>query len=184
MSVQIIIDSAANVSDIIRKRLITIPMTVSFGDEEYIDGITIDHRSFYEKLEQSDVLPTTSQITPVAYEECFKKVVEAGDTAVVLTLSSKFSGTYQSAMIAAEDYAGKIYVVDTLAATLSIGVMAEQALRLVDQGMNAAEIAKQMEVQRDRVCLVADSAETKITTKKQKAQLHQQSPHQKQRILW
>lgn len=155
MSVQIVVDSAANVSDTIRKRLIIIPMTVSFGDEEYIDGVTIDHRSFYEKLEQSDVLPTTSQITPVVYEECFKQVVEAGDTAVVLTLSSKFSGTYQSAMIAAEEYAGKIYVVDTLAATLSIGIMAEQALRLVDQGIDAAGIANQMEELRDRVCLVA-----------------------------
>ena len=76
MSVQIIVDSAANVSDTIRKRLIIIPMTVSFGDEEYIDGVTIDHRSFYEKLEQSDVLPTTSQITPVVYEECFKQVMD------------------------------------------------------------------------------------------------------------
>lgn len=155
MSVQIIIDSAANVSDAIRERLITIPMTVSFGKEEYTDGVTIDHKSFYEKLEQSDILPTTSQITPTLYESYFRKIVEAGDTAVVLTLSSKFSGTYQSAMIAASEHTGKIFVVDTLAATLSIGIMAEYALRLVDQGMRAESIAEQVLMQRGSVCLVA-----------------------------
>ena len=155
MSVQIIIDSAANVSDAIRERLITIPMTVSFGKEEYTDGVTIDHKSFYEKLEQSDILPTTSQITPTLYESYFRKIVEAGDTAVVLTLSSKFSGTCQSAMIAASEYTGKIFVVDTLAATLSIGIMAEYALRLVDQGMRAESIAEQILMQRGSVCLVA-----------------------------
>lgn len=155
MSVQIIIDSAANVSDAIRERLITIPMTVSFGKEEYTDGVTIDHKTFYEKLEQSDILPTTSQITPALYESYFREIVEAGDTAVVLTLSSKFSGTYQSAMIAASEYIGKIFVVDTLAATLSIGIMAEYALRLVDQGMRAESIAEQILMQRGSVCLVA-----------------------------
>lgn len=155
MSVQIIIDSAANVSDAIRERLITIPMTVSFGKEEYTDGVTIDHKSFYEKLEQCDILPTTSQITPTLYEFYFRKIVEAGDTSVVLALSSKFSGTYQSAMIAASEYTGKIFVVDTLAATLSIGIMAEYALRLVDQGMRAESIAEQILIQRGSVCLVA-----------------------------
>ena len=155
MSVRIVVDSAANVSDAIRDRLIMIPMTVSFGNEEYIDGVTIDHRSFYEKLAQSDVLPTTSQITPIKFEEHFEKIVAAGDTAVVLTLSSKFSGTYQSAIIAAEEYTGKIFVVDTLAATLSIGIMAEYALQLVNRGLDAENIAKQIEEQRDRVCLVA-----------------------------
>lgn len=155
MSVHIMIDSAANVSENVSKRLITIPMTVSFGDEEYIDGVTIDHRGFYEKLEQSNVLPVTSQISPARYEEYFRDIAEKGDTAVMLTLSSKFSGTYQSAMIAAEKFKGTIFVVDTLAVTLSIGILAEYALRLVDAGMDAANIAREMEKQRDRVCLVA-----------------------------
>lgn len=155
MSVHIMIDSAANVSESISKRLITIPMTVSFGEEEYIDGVTIDHRGFYEKLSQSDVLPVTSQISPAKYEEYFREIAQKGDTAVLLTLSSKFSGTYQSAMIAAEEFAGSIFVVDTLAATLSIGVMAEYALRLADGGMDAESIAREIEKQRDRVCLVA-----------------------------
>lgn len=155
MSVRIIVDSAANVSQAIQYRLVTIPMTVSFGEENYIDGVTIDHKTFYKKLSQSDVLPTTSLITPSQYEVLFQKIVDEGDTAVVLTLSSEFSGTYQSAMIAAEIFPGKIYVVDTLAASLSIGIMAEYAIGLADKGMDAQSIAKEIERQRHRVCLVA-----------------------------
>ena len=155
MSVRIIVDSAANVSQAIQHRLVTIPMTVSFGKENYIDGVTIDHKMFYEKLSHSDALPTTSLITPSQYEALFQKIVDAGDTAVVLTLSSEFSGTYQSAMIAAENFTGKIFVVDTLAASLSIGIMAEYAIGLADKGMDEQSIAKEIEGQRHRVCLVA-----------------------------
>ena len=81
-----------------------VPLTVHFGDEEYIDGVTIDHRSFYDKLVETDVHPTTSQATPAAVMVQYEKVREAGDSAVVITLSAKLSGTYQSAVIAAGDY--------------------------------------------------------------------------------
>ena len=79
-------------------------LTVHFGQEEYIDGVTIDNKTFYEKLVESDVLPTTSQAAPNDFIKEFEKAKQAGEAAVVITLASRFSGTYQSAVIAAEDY--------------------------------------------------------------------------------
>lgn len=155
MSVKIITDSTVNVSPASLSRLCVVPLTVHFGDEEYIDGVTIDHKTFYEKLIESDVLPTTSQASPAAFAELFEKVTAEGDTAVVLTISSRLSGTYQSAVIAAEDYENKIFVVDTQSAAIGSGILAEMALRLADSGMDAAAIAKHLEQEREKVCLVA-----------------------------
>ena len=110
MKTRIIVDSTADLVPEIKARVYTVPLTVHFGQEEYIDGVTIDHRTFYEKLVESDVMPTTSQATPDAFIKEFEKARQAGESAVVITLASKFSGTYQSAMIAAADYEN-IYVV-------------------------------------------------------------------------
>ena len=155
MSVRIIIDSTADLTSEIKRKMTVVPLTVHFGEEEYIDGVTITHKEFYEKLIESDVLPSTSQATPAAFAAIFEEVVTAGDTAVVLTIASKLSGTYQSAMIAAEDYPGKIFVVDTQSATIAAGVLAELALQLADSGMSAADIAARLTEERENVYLVA-----------------------------
>ena len=96
MKTRIIVDSTADLVPEIKARVSTVPLTVHFGQEEYIDGVTIDNRTFYEKLIESDVLPTTSQATPDAFIKEFEKVRQAEEAAVVITLASKFSGTYQS----------------------------------------------------------------------------------------
>lgn len=104
MKTRIIVDSTADLVPEIKARVYTVPLTVHFGQEEYIDGVTIDHRTFYEKLVESDVLPTTSQATPRDFIEEFEKAKQEGEAAVVITLASKFSGTYQSTVIAAAGY--------------------------------------------------------------------------------
>ncbi|MBO5908938.1 MAG: DegV family EDD domain-containing protein, partial [Clostridia bacterium] len=101
MTVNIIIDSTADLKKGLKEKVITVPLTVHFGDREYIDGVTINHKEFYEKLIESDILPTTSQATPAQFGDVFKKITDKGETAVVITVSSRLSGTYQSAMIAA-----------------------------------------------------------------------------------
>lgn len=154
MKVRIIVDSTTDVAENIKSRLSVVPLTVNFGDEEYIDGVTIDHKKFYEKLIESDVIPTTSQATPSAFEKLFEEVKAAGESAVVLTLSSTLSGTYQSAMIAAEEY-DNIYVVDTRSVAIGSGILAQLALQLADRGMNARSIADTLCKERDKVCIVA-----------------------------
>ena len=86
MKTRIIVDSTADLVPEIQKRVHVVPLTVLFGDEEFIDGVTIDHKTFYEKLIESDVLPTTSQAAPSAFMREFDKVKEAGESAVVITL--------------------------------------------------------------------------------------------------
>lgn len=155
MRVKIIVDSTADVKNAVKERLVVVPMTVHFGEEEYIDGVTIDHKTFYEKLIESNVLPTTSQATPAAFDRVFAQVAAAGDTAVVLTISSKLSGTYQSAIIAASEYPNQIFVVDSKSAAIGSGILAELALQLADSGMDAKTVAQTLEQERERLCLVA-----------------------------
>lgn len=155
MSVKIIIDSTINLSDDIKNRFTVVPLTVHFGQEEYIDGVTITHEEFYKKLTEGKVLPSTSQATPDRFMKVFDDVVKAGDTAVVICISSKLSGTYQSAVIAAEDYKDKIFVVDSKTTTIAAGILAELALKLADEGMTAKEIAQEIIKESDNVCIVA-----------------------------
>lgn len=154
MKVRIIVDSTSDMLPEVKERVSVVPLTVHFGEEEYIDGITIDHKQFYEKLVESDVLPQTSQATPAAFAELFEQVAAAGDSAVVITIASKLSGTYQSAMIAASDYEN-IYVVDSQTAAIGGGILAELALRLADEGLSAPQIAAKLEIERENVRLVA-----------------------------
>ena len=154
MRVRIIIDSTTDLAPELRRQVEIVPLTVSFGTEEYIDGVTITHEEFYSKLIESDVLPTTSQATPAAFAEVFEEVAAAGDSAVVITVASQLSGTCQSARIAAEDY-DNIYVVDSGSVTLGAGILAEYALRCARSGMTAAEIAGLLEKKKEDICLIA-----------------------------
>ncbi|MGN1016293.1 MAG: DegV family protein [Faecousia sp.] len=155
MKVNLIIDSTTDLTPQLRERFTIVPLTVHFGDQEYIDGVTISHRQFYEKLVESDVLPSTSQATPAAFADVFEEVARRDETAVVLTLASQLSGTYQSAMIAAADYPDRIFVVDSTSVAIGTGILAELALRLRDQGFSAAEIAGRLEEEKEKIHVVA-----------------------------
>ena len=154
MKTRIIIDSTADLSTELKDKLSIVPLTVYFGDEEYLDGVTIDHKTFYEKLIESDELPTTSQANPDSFIKEFDKVKEAGDSAVVITISSKLSGTYQSATIAAEDYEN-IYVVDSGSAAIGSGILAERALELANSGIDAREIAEALNKEKEKIVIIA-----------------------------
>lgn len=155
MSVKIIVDSTSDLCPEIKGRMTVVPLTVHFGEEEYVDGVTISYKEFYEKLIESDVLPRTSQANPAAFAEVFEEITEAGDSAVVITVASKLSGTYQSATIAATDYSDNIYVVDSQTVAIGAGILAELALQLADDGMSAKDIAERITEERDNVCLIA-----------------------------
>ena len=161
MAVRIIIDSTANVRKDYEDKFKVVPLTVNFGTESFADGVEIDNNTFYEKLVTSEVMPTTSQPTPDAFEQMFKEVTEAGDEAVVITISSKLSGTFQSATIAAEEFAGKVYVVDGYSVAIGTGALAEYALNLAESGKSAAEIYEILEKDKEdiRVYAVVDTLE-------------------------
>lgn len=155
MSVKILIDSTTDATPDVRSRCSVVPLSVRFGDREYIDGVTIDHVVFYEKLLESKSLPTTSQPTPDAFARAYEQALAEHDEVLVLTLSSDLSGTYQSASIAAMDYPGRVTVVDSRNVSIGAGILAEYALFLADQGKNAHEIAKNLMIMREKVAIFA-----------------------------
>lgn len=153
--VNIIVDSTADITEDVKERLTVVPLTLRFGEEEYIEGVTIQKKEFYQKLIESDVLPKTSQAVPADFSDIFEKIAAAGESAVVITLSSKLSGTWQSAMIAAREYEDSVYVVDSRNVAIGTAILAKLALRLVDEGMGAREIAERLEKEREKICLIA-----------------------------
>ena len=154
MKTRIIVDSTSDLLPSIKEQVHVVPLTVNFGEEEYVDGVTIDHKAFYEKLIETDVHPSTSQASPVAFGIEFEKAREAGESAVVITLTSKLSGTYQSATIAAEEY-DNVYIVDSGTVAIGGGILVEYALKLLDEGLEAKEIAEKLEEAKSNIIIVA-----------------------------
>lgn len=154
MKTRIIVDSTCDLLPQVKERVHIVPLTVHFGEEEFIDGVTIDHKTFYEKLIECDILPTTSQASPDAFMKEFEQARQAGESAVVITLSETFSGTCQSAMIAAAEYEN-IHIVDSGSAAIGAGILTELALRLLDRGLSAEEIAQVLEEEKKKIVVVA-----------------------------
>lgn len=153
--VRIVVDSTADLRPDIRERVDVVPLTVHFGKEQYVDGVDLTAHGFYKKLAACKDLPTTSQAAPYAFGEVFERAVEAGDTVVAIVVSSALSGTCQSAMIAAADYPGKVFVVDSRSIAIGASIMAEYALELVDKGLDANSIAEELDRIKGKVRLFA-----------------------------
>ena len=154
MNVRIIIDSSVDIADRFRQDVKIVPLTIHFGEEELIDGLTIDKQRFYERLVECDELPRTSQANPTAFQKVFEEVTQAGEEAVVITLSSELSGTFQSACLAVQDY-DNIYVVDSKNAAIGSGILTEYAIACAKKGMSARKIAEELERKKEDVCLIA-----------------------------
>lgn len=153
--IKIITDSCSDIVGNQRKDLIILPITITFGSNEFQDGINLSHQEFYEKLIESDELPVTSQIPPAVFEEAYEATAREGDEAIVITISSKLSGTYQSANIGAENHRGRIFIVDSENASLGERILVEYALRLKDQGLSVGEIVEKLERAKKNIRLIA-----------------------------
>ena len=131
-AVRIITDSASDIPQQRAKEwdITVIPLKVRFGDEEYLDGVTLSATEFYKKLIETDTVPKTSQIAPYEYEQEFRKAVDAGEEVVLFSLSSGVSGSYQSACIAAEEFGDKVHVVDTKQFCISEYIIVQRAVEM------------------------------------------------------
>ena len=161
--VRIITDSASDISQATAKKwdITVLPLRILFGEDEYLDGVTITPSVFYEKLAQSSEFPKTSQITPFTYMEAFREAAEKGEAVLCFCISSGVSGSYQSAVTAAEEVGGDITVFDTRQFCISEYIIVERAVQLRDQGLSAAEIAAEMEqeIPKAHVLAVFDTLE-------------------------
>lgn len=156
--VRIITDSAADFepAELENKSIICTPMKITFGNEEYTENVNLTKAQFYEMLMESGDFPKTSQPSPYDFEQVLKPAMEAGDEAVVITISSALSGTYQNAVLVKNmlEYDG-CYVVDGLSATAGQRILAEHAAKLRDEGKAAAEIADELTKLRGRIEIFA-----------------------------
>lgn len=157
MSIKIMVDSSSDISEIEAKELgiYMIPMEVRIGDDTFYDGVNIAPNEFYNKLIESDALPQTSLINQYRWEEAFSNALKECDELVVLTISSKLSGTYNAAVDASAKFDGKVHVVDTLSATIGERLLATYAIRLLNEGKSADEIVECLEEAKLKVNIMA-----------------------------
>lgn len=154
MKIRIVIDSTTDIPEEIKQRVTIVPLTVNFAGKEYVDGVDITKREFYEKLIECNALPTTSQPSPAAFEDVYSEAKNNGESVIVITLSSELSGTYRSAKIAAEEY-DNIYIVDGRSAAIGTGILVERALQMIELGMSAEEIVSCLNREKNDICVIA-----------------------------
>lgn len=157
MAIQFITDSASDIlpaeAEALGVRLI--PLTVTIDGTEYRDAVDLTHRDFYEKLTTCKALPTTSQVTPAQYTEVMEQVTANGDTAIVIVLSSALSGTYQSACIAAADFPGKVWVVDSQSVCIGQRLLVQMGMRFREEGKSEQEIVEQLNREKEKLRVLA-----------------------------
>lgn len=155
MSIRIIADSASDLTEKESKYLKILPLKVTFGDTQYLDGITLTHEEFYNKLVESEKLPKTSQIPPFEFEEAICEALDAGETPIVITLASKLSGTYNSARIAASEFDEKVYVIDSENVAIGEKILIQYAIQMVEEGLDVETIVEELEKSKKKICLTA-----------------------------
>lgn len=139
MKVKILIDSASdiNLEEAEKLGVELVPIEVRFGENYYMDGVTLLPAQFYDKLIESTELPKTSQINSFIFEERFANLVEQGYEVVAIILSSKLSGTYRNAVSASKKFPDKVFVVDSLNASIGERLLCQCALKWADEGLSA-----------------------------------------------
>ncbi len=151
--IRIITDSGSDIIDSKRDNVTVLPMSITFGDEVFYDGVTLSHSEFYMKLIESDELPKTSLIAPASFADAFEEAKNAREKVIAITISGGLSGTYQSAVLAAEDY-DDVYVVDSMNVTIGERILVEYALKLIDEGKDIEDIVNELESAKKRICVL------------------------------
>ncbi len=159
MAVQIITDSTSDLTEQEQRELNVhmLHMRVIFEDGVYTDGVDITKEQFYEKQAQAKILPKTTQVNPQEYCDAFEPLLAGGDEVVAIIMSSRLSGTFQSAQIAKDMAKGgeRLHLVDSLNVTIGEGLLVREAVRMRDAGATGAQIAAALEELKHRVRFVA-----------------------------
>ncbi len=157
MSIKIMVDSA---TDFTQQQandmgLLFVPISVTFDGDEYLDGVNLFAAEFYKKLENCNSMPQTSLINEYKWSEAFEEATKDGSELIVITISSKLSGTYQAAMNASKNFNGKVFVVDSMNAACGEGILAKYALILRNDGKSAQEIFNILNEKKKDICVYA-----------------------------
>ncbi len=162
---RIVTDGAADILPEWQKEfgIDTIPVNILFGEKSYLQGVELDNEGFYKLVEETKRIPKTSQPSPHQFVEFYRKVAQKGDTILSIHITAKLSGTYASAISAAEELKGEFNIVpvDSACGSLGIGLMCREARKLERAGKSVEEIVKYLENIKSqvRVILTLDTLE-------------------------
>lgn len=132
-----------------------VPLSVVFGQEALRDGLDITREQFWERLPKSNPLPTTSQAAPSDFLSLFQSYIDAGDEVIALPISGKLSGTLSSAIIAYESHPGwPVDVIDSKSVSIGLGLLVQEAVRMIDAGATRTEIVARLLAMREKVQIV------------------------------
>ena len=156
--IRLLVDSASDYTqeEIRNKNLYFVPLQIQIEGKNYLDGVDIDKETFYEKMMNSKEFFKTSQPSPQEFLDIFEEVKKKQETLICLSLSSKLSGTYQSACLAKDmvDYEN-IYIVDTLTAVAGIRLLCEVAINWIDENRSVENIVSGLEELKEHVHIYA-----------------------------
>jgi DegV family protein with EDD domain len=169
MTVRIVTDSTADIPPEQAKAagITVVPLTVFFGEDAYLDGVELDNAGFYRKLQASKELPRTSQPSPAAFQEAYTRLINEGaDGILSIHLSSKLSGTYQSALNASNSLPDDvkkvpIEVVDSLSISMGMSRAILLAAQEAREALSLDEIKAHLvdQLERTRILAVLDTLE-------------------------
>jgi DegV family protein with EDD domain len=130
-----------------------IPINIQFGDKTYLQFVDMGFDDFYRKIEETKTIPKTSQPSPHQFSEYYKKIAKPGETILSIHVTSKLSGTYASAVIAAEELKEMFNVItfDSAGGSMGIGFMCRVARQMDRDGKSVEEIVKYLESVREKV---------------------------------
>ena len=156
--IRFLVDTSSDytVEEVKEKGMELVPLHITLGEADYRDGYDLTKDRFYELLTSNEEFPKTSQPTPQDFVDIFEDVQEKGDELICILLSSKLSGTYQSATLAKNivEY-DKIYLIDSLTATHGIRLLADHAQELAKEGKTAEEIVAALEETKSKIKILA-----------------------------
>lgn len=149
--IRIVTDSTADIAAELRNELgiEMVPLRVLFGEETFLDAVTIDSEQFYEKLATASAMPTTSQPTPNEFSEVYERILQEDPEATIISLhlASVLSGTYQSAVIGSSmvEQEADITVIDSKSASYGFGTRVVKAARMALAGESKEAILAEID---------------------------------------
>ena len=156
--IKILLETSSDytVEEVQAKGMDLVPLHITLGEADYRDAYDLSKDKFYELLTSNEEFPKTSQPTPQDFVDVFEEAEKNNDELICILLSSRISGTFQSATLAKSivDY-DKIHLIDSLSATHGIRLLAEHAQNLVNEGKTAEEIVAELEVLKTKIKILA-----------------------------
>lgn len=155
---KIVMDSAGEIPDEWRKEydVVVIPVNIQFENKTYLQGVDLSNDDFYRLADSSGVIPKTSQPTPQQFVELYKKIAQASDTILSLHVTSKLSGTFNSAVLAAQELKNKLKVIpyDSGSGSAAMGFMCKEVRQLERAGATMQTILNRLDEIRKNVSIV------------------------------